>query len=124
VIVAQSAASLAQAEAAKMRAEADKDVAVKSNDKGRWATAAGMGVAGAATGAKIGAVGGIKGALAGGLIGGVGGFLGGLLAYDSIMEAQNDAEKAKIDSITETYRKNRNNTELEQLINSEFEGAT
>lgn len=124
VIVAQSAASLAQAEAAKMRAEADKDVVVKSNDKGRWATAAGMGVAGAATGAKIGAVGGVKGALAGGLIGGVGGFLGGLLAYDSIMEAQNDAEKAKIDSITETYRKNRNNTELEQLINSEFEGAT
>ena len=119
-IAAQSAASLAQAEAAQARAEANKDVTTKSNDKGRWATAAGLGGGYALAGGMIGAAGGPIGAAIGAILGGAVGFLGGLWAYDHDQEIINNAEKAKIDNITEIYKKNKNDTELEQLINEQF----
>ena len=119
-IAAQSAASLAQAEAAQARAEANKDVTTKSNDKGRWATAAGLGGGYALAGGMIGAAGGPIGAAIGAILGGAIGFLGGLWAYDHDQEIINNAEKAKIDDITEIYKKNKNDTELEQLINEQF----
>ena len=118
-IAAQSAATLAQAEAAQARAEANKDVTTKSNDKGRWESAAALGATGAAYGALGFAGGPILGAITT-LVGAVGGFLGGLALYDYEQEKVNDVEKAKIDDITEIYKKNKNDTELEQLINEQF----
>jgi len=102
---------LAQAEAASARARADLDAATKSNDKGRWATAAGVAAAGAAGGAWGGAalgtiipgLGNIIGGIAGALIGGVGGLLGGLFTYDKVKEQTNKAEKDKVNAIVKKF---------------------
>ena len=134
-LTAQSAANLAQAEAASARARADLDAAAKSNDKGRWATAAGL----AATGAGLGAWGGtalgtavpvignVIGGVAGAILGGVGGLLGGLFAYDSIKEQTNKAEKDKVDAIVKKFEDSNGtmtDSKLKDLIDKQFTGES
>lgn len=134
-LTAQSAANLAQAEAANARAIADLDVATKSNDKGRWATAAGL----AATGAGLGAWGGtalgtivpvignVIGGVAGAIIGGVGGLLGGLVAYDATIEKANKAERDKVDAIVKKYEDSNGtmtDSKLKELIGDQFTGES
>lgn len=134
-LTAQSAANLAQAEAASARARADLDAATKSNDKGRWATAAGAATAGAAGGAWGGAalgtiipgLGNLIGGIAGAIVGGVGGLLGGLFTYDKVKEQTNKAEKDKVNAIVKKFEDSNGtmtDSALKDLIDKQFTGES
>ena len=140
-LTAQSTANMAEAQAASARAKAQQDKVAKSNDKGRWATAAGSAVAGAAggamaaagIGAAIGsiwpvignAIGGVVGLIAGGLIGGVASGLTALWGYDKIKEQNHEEEKAKMDKLAKAYiASGKNEEKLREMAEKEFEGES